>query len=48
MEPDGDFAGGAMVDVIDESLRHLSYSDIESIVDYLKSIPPVFNQVGNP
>ena len=48
MEPDGDFAGGVMVDVIDESLRHLSYSDIEAIVDYLKSIPPVSNQVGDP
>jgi len=48
MEPDGDFAGGVMVDVIDESLRHLSGSDIEAIVDYLKSIPPVPNQIAGP
>lgn len=48
MEPGGDFAGGLMVDVIDESLRHLSRPDIEAIVDYLKSIPPVSNRIGNP
>ena len=39
LDPEGDVAGGAMVEVIDESLSHLSASDIEAIVAYLRDIP---------
>lgn len=41
MLPDGDFAGGAMVDVIDEGLSFLSTSDREAIADYLKGVKPI-------
>lgn len=39
LDPEGDFAGGAMVDVIDHSLSHLTRSDIDAIVVYLRDIP---------
>lgn len=48
VDPDDDFAGGLMVDVIDESLSYLSNDDLNAIVDYLKSIPAIVNRVeGN-
>lgn len=46
MYPDGDFAGGLMVDVVDEGLRYLSEADLEAIVDYLQSIPAIDNRIG--
>lgn len=39
--PDDDFAGGLMAEVIDDSLSYLSASDIEAIITYLKSLPPI-------
>lgn len=45
MDPDGDFAGGLMVGVIDESLAHLTSADREAIVDYIRSIPPISNRL---
>jgi mono/diheme cytochrome c family protein len=33
-------ASGPMAEVVGESLRHLSNSDIAAMVDYLKSLPP--------
>jgi mono/diheme cytochrome c family protein len=39
--PDGDFAGGAMTDVIEESTSHLSDEDRQAIAIYLFSLPPV-------
>ncbi len=39
--PDGDFAGGAMTDVIDESTSHLSDEDRAAIAAYLRSLPPL-------
>ncbi len=36
--PDGDVAGGTMVDVIEDSLALLSEDDIEAIADYLLSL----------
>lgn len=39
LDPEGDFAGGAMVDVIDQSLSRLSASDIQAIVVYLRDLP---------
>lgn len=46
MLPDGDFAGGLMVDVIDEGLNYLSPDDREAIVDYLRDLEPVHHKVG--
>ncbi|MCP5151051.1 MAG: cytochrome c [Ectothiorhodospiraceae bacterium] len=41
MDPDGDFAGGLMAEVVDESLAHLRIEDIDAIVEYLVSLPPL-------
>jgi mono/diheme cytochrome c family protein len=38
--PDSDFAGGAMVEVIDDGLRYLDDADIAAIADYLRALPP--------
>ena len=38
--PDGDFAGGAMVEVIESSTSQLTDADRESIWVYLLSLPP--------
>jgi len=45
MTPGFDFAGGAMAEVIDESLAHLSDADLEAIVTYLESLEPVRREV---
>ncbi len=34
MDPDGDFAGGPMAEVIDTSLSHLPESDLRAIAAY--------------
>lgn len=39
--PDGDFAGSLMADVIDDGLRYLRDADIEAIVTYVRSLPPI-------
>ncbi len=39
--PDGDFAGGLMVEVIEQSTGHLSDGDRAAIVTYLRALPPV-------
>ncbi len=39
--PDGDFAGGAMTEVIEESSSHLSDEDRAAIAVYLRSLPPL-------
>ncbi len=44
-DPDGDYAGGLMSEVIDEGLSHLSDEDITSIVSYLKALPPIHHLV---
>jgi len=45
--PDGDTAGGAMAEVIDEGLAHLERADLEAIAAYLASVPAVRNQVAS-
>lgn len=40
MLPDGDFAGGAMGDVIEDNTSHLTREDRLAIATYLKSLPP--------
>ena len=37
--PDGDYAGGAMADVIDNSLSHLTIDDRKAIAVYVMSLP---------
>ena len=41
MTPDGDFAGGAMAEVIDNSLQYLHKDDIAAIAGYIRSQPAV-------
>jgi mono/diheme cytochrome c family protein len=51
MTPDGDFAGDAMADVIDNSTSHLTADDRRAIAVYIKSLPPVeheFRQEKQP
>ena len=44
LDPEGDMAGSAMADVIDESLSHLNDADIDAIVTYLRQVPPRKNR----
>ena len=39
MEPDGDFTGGSMSDVIEDNTSHLTTADRAAIVEYLQSLP---------
>src|SRR5699024_10985491 len=39
MDPSGDFAGGAMADVIDQGTRHLTQADRHAIARYILSLP---------
>jgi mono/diheme cytochrome c family protein len=39
--PDGDAAGGAMVDVIEDNTSHLTNEDRKAIAEYLLSLPPL-------
>jgi mono/diheme cytochrome c family protein len=43
--PDGDSAQGLMAEVIDKGYKHLSESDLKAIAVYLKSLPPIENEV---
>ena len=38
MTPEGDFAGGKMAEVIENSTSKLSPADVEAIAVYLKSL----------
>ena len=44
LKPDGDFAGGAMTDVIDDATSKLTEADITAIATYLKSLPAIPNE----
>lgn len=46
-DPDGDYAGGLMGEVIDEGLSHLSPEDTQAIVTYLQSLQPIEHSVSN-
>ena len=41
MTPDGDFAGGPMAEVIDNSLQYLHKDDLAAIAEYIRSQPAV-------
>ncbi len=43
--PDGDYAGGLMAEVIDNSLRYLRKEDLAAIVAYILSLPPIEHAV---
>ncbi len=45
MDPDGDFAGGAMGDVIGEGTSHLTDEDRRALVIYLRALEPIRNEV---
>lgn len=47
-DPDGDYAGGDMAEVIDAGLSHLDRSDLEAIAVYLRSLAPVAHAVERP
>jgi mono/diheme cytochrome c family protein len=47
-DPDGDYAGGEMAEVIDEGLSRLDPSDLEAMAEYLRSLPPVAHSVERP
>ena len=41
MTPDGDFAGGLMAEVIDDSLQYLRKDDLAAIAEYIQSQPAI-------
>ncbi|MFT5180469.1 MAG: mono/diheme cytochrome c family protein [Alphaproteobacteria bacterium] len=41
IKPDGDFAGGAMTDVIEDATGKLTDADVAAIAIYLKSLPAI-------
>jgi mono/diheme cytochrome c family protein len=41
MKPDGDFASGAMVIVIDNSTQYLTDADQSALIAYLRSLPAI-------
>ena len=41
LKPDGDFAGGAMTDVIEDATGKLTEADVTAIATYLKSLPAI-------
>ncbi len=43
LDPEGDVAGSAMADVIDNSLSHLTKADVEAIIAYLRDVPALKN-----
>ncbi len=43
--PDGDYAGGTMVDVIDNSTSAMTWEDLQSLARYILSVPAVDNPV---
>ncbi len=41
MDPDGDFAGSAMAEVVDHSTSRLSAADRAAIAAYPRSVPAI-------
>ncbi len=48
MDPDGDFAGGAMAEVINHTTGKLTPEDRRAIAVFLKSVPAVERKVSRP
>ena len=45
LDPEGDFAGSLMADVIEDNTGNLTEKDIAAVVEYLKSLPPIRNRI---
>ena len=45
MDPEGDFAGSLMADVIAHSTGRLTEADIAAIVAYLRALPPIEHEI---
>ena len=45
MQPDADFVGGQMGEVVDENTGRLTDADRRALIVYLRSLPPVHHQV---
>jgi len=43
--PDGDYTGGLMAEVVDNSLKYLSKEDAEALVSYLAEVPAISNVI---
>jgi mono/diheme cytochrome c family protein len=46
VDPDGDYAGSLMAEVIEDGTAKLSEADLRAIVTYLRTIPPVGSGSG--
>ena len=45
--PQGDYAGSLMVEVIDDRLRYLNDADLDAIATYVLALPPVSNPLAH-
>ncbi len=45
MTPDGDFVGGAMAEEVQNTTGKLTDADVGAVLAYLRSLPPIRNQV---
>lgn len=45
--PDGDYVGGSMAEVVDASSSRLTDADLEALIVYLLSLPPVGHRPGD-
>ncbi len=48
MLPDGDFVGGGMGEVVDNTTSRLTGPDLEALMTYVRSLPPIVHQVVKP
>jgi mono/diheme cytochrome c family protein len=48
MLPDADFVGDSMGEVVDNTTSRLSVPDLEALITYLRSRPPILHQVSKP
>lgn len=44
--PDGEYTAGSMDPVI-EGIRHLTPDDLDALISYLRSLPPIENRISN-
>lgn len=45
--PQGDYAGSLMVEVIDDGLRYLNDANLDAIATYVLALPPVSNPLAH-
>ncbi len=46
MLPDGDFVGGGMGEVVDNTTSRWSAADRDAVIAYLRSVPPIHNRIA--